>query len=182
VAAGGTSEFAKKTLMEGDIVSFKHRGYLAASKKPKFPSLYRVRLDLTWEDVSNNWEMKATFSSGIVLSSPFFIFLCFLIVMLTCDSANPIRTTRERRFEKHYWKDRENCKEFLLKIAAELNFDPLKIENWRTGTLATILQHKVYYTHPIYNGRRSKLTVAFVGCRVNKSVWQHPTCSDNDLS
>jgi len=74
VAAAGTSEFAKKTLMEGDIVSFKHRGYLAASKKPKFPSLYRVRLDLTWEDVSNNWETKLTSSSSIVLSSPIFFF------------------------------------------------------------------------------------------------------------
>ena len=102
--------------------------------------------------------------------------------MLTCDSAKQIRKTRERRFEKHFWKDIENRKNFLLKVAAELNFDPLKIENWRTETLATILKHKVYYTHPIYNGRRSKLTVTFVGCRVNKSVWQHPTCSDNDLS
>ena len=34
----------------GDIVSFKHRGFML-SGKPKSPSLYRIRNDLKWEDV-----------------------------------------------------------------------------------------------------------------------------------
>lgn len=62
VAAAGTTEFAKRVQIQpGDIVSFKHHGYLLGSKKPKFPALYRKRTDLVWQDVVNNWkEQKPT--------------------------------------------------------------------------------------------------------------------------
>lgn len=39
------------TPQPGDIVSFKHHGFLINSKKPKLPSIYRVRSDLEWQDV-----------------------------------------------------------------------------------------------------------------------------------
>jgi len=42
--------------MEGDIVTFKHRGFLIGSKKPKFPVLHRVRSDLAWSDVVANFK------------------------------------------------------------------------------------------------------------------------------
>ena len=42
VASPGTAEFVKRWQpQEGDIVSFKHRGFLLGSKRPKFPLLYR---------------------------------------------------------------------------------------------------------------------------------------------
>lgn len=55
--ATATSGFAKKwEPKEGDIVSFKHHGFLLATKKPKFPTIYRIRSDLKWDDVVNNWQ------------------------------------------------------------------------------------------------------------------------------
>jgi len=61
-AAAGTTEFAKRwNPQPGDIISFKHHGYLLASQKPKFPTLYRLRSDITWDDVVHNWkEQKST--------------------------------------------------------------------------------------------------------------------------
>jgi len=56
-ASAGTSEFAKRWQpVPGDIVSFKHRGFLMGTKKPKLPTLYRIRKDLTWDDVITNWK------------------------------------------------------------------------------------------------------------------------------
>jgi len=71
LATAGSAEFARRyNVNVGDIVSFKHRGFLLATKKPKFPSLYRVRSDLEWDDVVNNWkEMKTIRSYGIILPS-----------------------------------------------------------------------------------------------------------------
>lgn len=56
-AHAATTEFVRRwNPQKGDIVSFKHKGYLLASKKPKTPSLYRLRSDLAWEDVVANWK------------------------------------------------------------------------------------------------------------------------------
>ena len=64
-APAGTAEFAKRwNPKAGDIVSFKHRGFLAGSMKPKFPGLFRVREDITWEDVVNNWKEKKPRTAG----------------------------------------------------------------------------------------------------------------------
>jgi len=60
VASPATSEFVKReTLSKGDIVSFKHRGFLLASKKPKLPSIYRRREDMQWDDVVQNWQQSS---------------------------------------------------------------------------------------------------------------------------
>ena len=51
-APAGTTEFARRWQpKEGDIISFKHRGFLLSSHKPKLPTVYRLRTDTTWEDV-----------------------------------------------------------------------------------------------------------------------------------
>jgi hypothetical protein len=66
VAAGATKAFVNKNNPKaGEIVSFKHHGFLFANKKPKFPVLYRIRHDLTWQDVINNWrEHKVSVYEG----------------------------------------------------------------------------------------------------------------------
>jgi len=46
-------------------VSFKHHGYLVASKKPKFPALYRIRTDLNWDDVVSNWKENKKTVAGM---------------------------------------------------------------------------------------------------------------------
>ena len=56
-AAGGSTEFVNKWNPEiGDIVSFKHSGFLFGSKKPVNPTLHRLRPDLTWDSVVENWK------------------------------------------------------------------------------------------------------------------------------
>ena len=58
-AVPGTSEFIKKSNPQpGDIVTFKYRGWMLGSKKPKHPLLYRIRSDLKWGDVIRQWEEK----------------------------------------------------------------------------------------------------------------------------
>jgi len=72
IAAAGTAEFARRgQLAKGDIVSFKHHGFLLSSKKPKLPALYRKRTDITWKDVVTNWKEKKHLE-GNFLSHPFF--------------------------------------------------------------------------------------------------------------
>jgi len=59
---------------EGDIVSFKHRGFLMGTNRPKLPQLYRIRTDIEWADVVNNWKEKKPSVTGIS-SYRFFHFL-----------------------------------------------------------------------------------------------------------
>jgi len=66
-AVAGTTEFVNRwNPQPGDIVSFKHRGYLLNSKRPLSPYLYRLRPDLTWETVVNNWKEGVPRKTGIV--------------------------------------------------------------------------------------------------------------------
>jgi len=68
-APPATTEFLRKWQPKvGDIVSFKHHGYLLASKKPKLPVIYRMRQDLTWDDVMNSWNERKRVGEGILFS------------------------------------------------------------------------------------------------------------------
>ena len=65
VASEGTTEFVKRwNPKAGDIASFKHRGYLKESRKPKSPALYRGRPDLTWDDIVANWKERKRSTNG----------------------------------------------------------------------------------------------------------------------
>jgi len=65
VAGEGTTEFVKRwNPKAGDIASFKHRGYLKESRKPKSPALYRGRPDLTWDDIVANWKERKRSTNG----------------------------------------------------------------------------------------------------------------------
>ena len=73
MASAGTTEFAKRwNPQPGDIVSFKHHGYLLGSKKPKFPTLHRLRSDIAWDDVVHNWKEQKPSKNGNIQ-----ILLCF---------------------------------------------------------------------------------------------------------
>jgi len=65
IAAAGTGEFAKRwSPKEGDVISFKHSGFLLASKKPKNPLVYRLRTDLSWPDVVQSFKEQTWQPSG----------------------------------------------------------------------------------------------------------------------
>ena len=68
IAPAGTTEFAKRwNPQPGDIVSFKHRGFMFGSKKPKMPTLYRVRNDMAWDDVIQSWKENVIIPRGTFL-------------------------------------------------------------------------------------------------------------------
>jgi len=107
-AAPGTMEFTKKRNPQiGDIVTFKHRGFMLGSKKPKWPTLSHVRPEMSWENVVSNFTDKKPKrrDSGIHI---------------------PTRTCVPRG----YWKKRENRRNRLCEFAAKMGFDPLVVENW----------------------------------------------------
>ena len=71
VSAAGTTEFVKRwSPQKGDVVTFKHHGFLLASGKPKLPALYRMRKDMTWEDVVRNWSEQKSTPSGVLQLTP----------------------------------------------------------------------------------------------------------------
>ena len=59
VGVPGTTEFVSRYKPKmGDIVSFKHYGFMQGSMRPKNPTLYRIRTDITWESVVTHWKEK----------------------------------------------------------------------------------------------------------------------------
>jgi len=116
-APPGTMEFVKRQNLEiGDIVTFKHRGFMLGSKKPKSPSLSRIRPELTWGDVVAAFKegQKKRGAKAIVL--------------------------RKRIKEKGYWKKSENRRKFFCEFARQMGFDPLVPENWENVSLSKLLK------------------------------------------
>jgi len=66
-APAGSLEFEKRwNPQTGDIITFKHHGYLFATKKPKFPTLHRLRSDLQWNDVIHHWKEQKSILKGFL--------------------------------------------------------------------------------------------------------------------
>jgi hypothetical protein len=55
---------SKWQLKPGDIVTFKHKGFWLGNGKPKFPTIYRLRSDKTWEDVVFAFNEKKRLPTG----------------------------------------------------------------------------------------------------------------------
>ena len=68
IAAAGTTEFARRwNPQPGDIVSFKHRGFMLISNKPKLATLFRIRNDISWDDVVHNWKERIITPTGSLI-------------------------------------------------------------------------------------------------------------------
>jgi len=79
VAGPGIAEFVKRWQPNiGDIVTFKHKGFLMGSKRPISPSLYRLRPELTWDDVivSAREQKPANPLAGTLPPFPFSLGMC----------------------------------------------------------------------------------------------------------
>jgi hypothetical protein len=50
----------KWQLKPGDIVTFKHRGFWLGSGKPKSPTIYRVRPDISWQYLLDSVQLRST--------------------------------------------------------------------------------------------------------------------------
>lgn len=122
-------------------MSFKHHGFLHASKRPKFPSLYRLRPDLTWDTVVNNWNEQKNARSGLH-SIPF--------PLLTNNTAAwPIISQKKGQIKpKGYWNDIKNWRKYFIEYADESGFNPLLTENWDAVTASQIKAKKVHVIRP----------------------------------
>ena len=130
----------------GDIVSFKHAGFLFLTKKPKQPAIYRLRSDLTWEDVVASWKDPKERKIGIVGQ-----FILFIFMLLTTPIGVRVRRKAGRAYRKGYWADIEKRKIFLQELAAELGFDPNIADNWSQVTHRQIQAKEVgciLFRHP----------------------------------
>lgn len=106
-----------------DIVSFKHRGLLQGSKKPKHPMLYRLRPDLTWDDVVKSFKENKPTKHGIPSLT------AFRVVLSSTFCVVPLRSSVKKRTRKSTTVNNE--REIFCKYAEEKGFDPLQAANWR---------------------------------------------------
>ena len=109
-----------------------------ASKKPKLPLLYRVRTDISWDDVVKNWnehKRVPTGTSGWILPP--------LSRTEVLSLVKAVRRPAEKKLPKGYWHHSNNRRQFLLDFAKSQGFDPLQPNNWTKVTNQQIIKHKV---------------------------------------
>jgi len=92
-------------------VSFKHKGFMYGSNRPKEPSLYRLRSDMTWQNVVDNFKQKTP-----------------------KGAAFPLKFPKKRTRGKGQWREPANVVSFFVRFAEQLGFDPLIAENWYAVT------------------------------------------------
>jgi len=135
IAPAGTTEFAKRwNPQPGDIVSFKHRGFMLASNKPKMPTLYRIRTDMTWDDVVQHWKEPAapSPSKGGMYTPLRCTNSCLPRKISLSFIGYSIRALS--RHKHGFWTDFENRKQFILNFAEKNGFDPMIEVNWKGKT------------------------------------------------
>jgi hypothetical protein len=73
IATPTTTTFGSKwQLKPGDIVTFTYQGFWEKTEKPKSPSIFRIRVDKTWEEVVSDFNSNNRISKGI----SFFLLTC----------------------------------------------------------------------------------------------------------
>jgi len=139
-ASAGTTEFVKRwNPQEGDIVTFKHRGFLLATKKPKLPLLYRLRADLSWEDVVSSWrESSPRKMIGKTIHRPHSGINSQLHLAKVSLAKRP-----PSQKPKGYWLNIVNRRDAFLKLATELGFNGNLAENWNAVKTVDLIAKQV---------------------------------------
>jgi len=135
--AQGARGFSKRWKPQpGDIVSFKHYGFLHTNRLPKHPVLFRLRKDLEWDDIVFHYRNKSGRLNSSMYSSP----------------PPPKNTTEHSLLAAHiekereklaYWQNVDNRRKYFLELANKLGFDPAVAENWHKVTRTHIKRNKV---------------------------------------
>ena len=145
-ASAGTTEFAKRwDPKPGDIVTFKHHGFLFRTKKPKFPTLHRLRQDITWQDVVNNWKEQKVSTIGMLLLFSFSSHTVYVAKIFSpMATAPPLRKPAIATHKpKGYWMDKNNLRKVLIEYAEEAGFDPYDVESWKRVRFVDFVAKKV---------------------------------------
>jgi len=140
-ATPGTAEFARRwNPQPGDIVTFKHRGFLINSKKPKLPTLYRIRTDITWDDVLANWKEGKPTKTGLEGKH-----LLGTYDLIHTESW-PMRRARGKHKPRGHWNEIDNRRKFLMAMATKMGFDPLIETSWKGKTIKSVERVMVHST------------------------------------
>lgn len=104
------------------------------SKQPIAPALFRVRPDLTWQDVAYNFKVQKGRPPGNSYVSASDLTGCIAL---------PVLRGMGKQKPKGYWLRSENRRDFFTKFAAEKGFEPTIPENWKNVTNSQILCREV---------------------------------------
>ena len=127
-------------------MSFKHRGFLDGTFKPKLAAIYRMRPELSWADVTRQWkEKKHSPSAGMLfypkpVPSPHLILSCLMPFSVKVPR---LRSQRKDRRPRGFWMQIENRRRFFNDLATKLNIDTSEPENWHALTPKIVHEHKV---------------------------------------
>jgi hypothetical protein len=111
--------------VKGDIVSFSYEA-MARRSAPVNPIIYRVRMDLTWDDVIANQFTQNEFSRAH-------------------GNGQENLQVREEGFTSKaagFW-DKINMRGFLMELAKRKRLDPFRSETWSSITREDIKNSKV---------------------------------------
>lgn len=138
-AVPGTTKFVNSFQPnKGDIVSFRHSGYFLQSQKPKNPLLYRLRPELTWQDVCKAWKSQTPRMPGTYV-----LFSLLLLTEHLCWLGLSRSIPQSSRQPKGYWMEGKNREKFFLNFASKLGFDPNVAENWTKVKATEVVQLEV---------------------------------------
>lgn len=156
----------------GDIVSFKHHGFLFTSKKPKFPTLYRIRTDITWQDVVDNWKEPNHAPKGNATSTAYGASQSRI-----ADWA--VKGLKRKHKRKGYWVNIDNRRAFFLHFAEKMGFNPFDAKNWGNVTVKQLAAQQV--RAPVSSQRvmfaASKSCALPAGMRAARSVQRVAPCN-----
>ena len=126
----------------GDVVSFKHHGFLFGTKKPKLPTLYRIRSDLRWADVVKSW--KETKPQPPISGKSYPIETVYFNSFL--NSVGKKITKQATRKQRGHWREAKNLRQFFISnFAKPKGFNPDDVSKWATITTADMMQREVIH-------------------------------------
>jgi hypothetical protein len=142
LATPATTALSNKwQLKPGDVVTFKHKGFWLGSQKPKSPTIYRLRLDKTWDEVVAAFDKRKYSPTGARTS--------FRDLAKTNNSQLIVPTlknkskTNKANHKAGFWTLQENRRQFFIDLALSKGLDPFAKSTWDSITAKDIDAAKV---------------------------------------
>jgi hypothetical protein len=128
----------QQPLKRGDIVSITFENY-SRNALPVNPKIYRVRLDLDWNEVNRSYSENISQSQKFNGTKYIYMLIPSLLNIVLDNTTNVFKSGKQ----SGYWSVKENIRKFLEEYARSLNLDPTDTDTWYSVTQAEIAQYKV---------------------------------------
>ena len=164
-------------LKKGDVVTFTYDDY-SRRDTPFNARIYRVRDDLSWEEVVQRYLRDTPHAQALPLTGTLLLslppFYCLLIFFLGRSHA-----ALDFKQQKHsYWtaNHSKNARSFFENFARRRNMDPLIPENWYSVSWKTIQNIKVeiliYFRSDTSVYSLVYLLCYFLGCLIDPTSFR----------